>query len=103
MYLVTNISSDSVFVGVSQLRPGMRTTVDAVDGGMLSLASRGIITVTEHTMPGTAENLSVSDTFTAKDIVAETIVLTDLPTTDPEVEGALWLDTGDLAVSTGPA
>jgi hypothetical protein len=31
------------------------------------------------------------------------LVLPNLPETDPEVAGALWLDTGALAVSDGPA
>jgi hypothetical protein len=31
------------------------------------------------------------------------LVLPNLPTTDPEVAGALWLDTGVLAVSDGPS
>ena len=31
------------------------------------------------------------------------LILPNLPETDPEVAGALWLDTGSLAVSDGPS
>lgn len=44
------------------------------------------------------------DTLGARDqTFTGAVVLSDLPTVDPEVEGQLWLDTGVLSVSTGPA
>ena len=51
---------------------------------------------------------SLSDDGTDVDIDANvaitgTLTVGDLPTVDPEVEGQLWLDTGVLSVSAGPA
>lgn len=40
----------------------------------------------------------------ATDVTATgTVILTTLPTTDPEVEGQLWSDAGVVTVSAGPA
>ena len=45
----------------------------------------------------------VSPTDTSISLAATSIVLSALPTSDPEVEGALWNDTGTVKISAGGA
>lgn len=48
----------------------------------------------------TATDLTTTGTVT---VDGTTVIVTDLPTTDPEVVGQLWNDNGVLSVSAGPA
>jgi len=48
----------------------------------------------------TATTLTTSGTVT---IDGTTVIITDLPETDPEVVGQLWNNSGVLSVSAGPA
>jgi len=48
----------------------------------------------------TATDLTTTGTVT---IDGTTIVISDLPETDPEVVGQLWNNSGVLSVSAGPA
>ena len=48
----------------------------------------------------TATDLTTTGTVT---VDGTTVVIADLPETDPEVVGQLWNDSGVLSVSAGPA
>lgn len=48
----------------------------------------------------TATNLTTTGDVT---VDGTTVVITDLPTVDPEVVGQLWNNNGVLSVSAGPA
>ncbi len=68
-------------------------SINASTGAVTVLATFGV-TTTVTTLNAT--NLSVG-TLTSNGAV----ILQDLPTTDPTVEGQLWNDTGTLKVSAG--
>lgn len=63
-------------------------------GDEMTVASGGKITVSSggECDLGTGVTLSVSGT---------NVLITGLPTSDPSVAGALWVDTGVLTVSSG--
>jgi hypothetical protein len=72
----------------------------AVGAGMLWFApSTGVLSIRNAADDGWIEDRRYLGDVTVDGL----LILPNLPETDPEVDGALWLDSGSLVVSDGPA
>ena len=72
----------------------------AVGAGMLWFdASTGVLSIRNNANDGWVEDRRFLGDVTVDGL----LILPALPETDPQVAGALWLDTGVLTVSDGPS
>jgi hypothetical protein len=85
---------------ISQGLQDTRADVGLSSEGELLVPEAGVRTLSGDPVPLPEGVTAPAATITA--LTVGTLVFTDLPTDDPEIVGALWLDGDALAVSAGP-
>jgi hypothetical protein len=85
---------------ISQGLQDTRADVGLSSEGELLVPEAGVRTLSGDPVPLPEGMTTPAATITA--LTVGTLVITDLPTDDPEIVGALWLDGGTVTVSAGP-